>query len=364
MRVSQVRIERITKRFGTVSVLRDISLVVKESSFVSLLGPSGCGKTTLLRLIAGLEEAGGGTISIGDRVVSDPGRAVHVPPSSRNIGMVFQSYALWPHKTVWENVAHPLRVRKVRKQELAERVMDTLRLVRLESLGDRLPGELSGGQQQRVALGRAIVYQPDLLLLDEPLSNLDAKLRTEMRYEIRELQRRKRLTTVYVTHDQEEAFAISDQICLMNGGAIEQLGQGLDLYESPSTRFVAEFVGAANQLDGQVTAIGEANCFGVAVSSWHFNVRSAHHFDVGAKVSLLMRPHSVRLENKTALNLDSAEGCVMSVVYLGGVTEYELSIVERRLRVRELGPPRFAPGQIVTASLGDYQAIALPRFNT
>ena len=248
--MTDVRIENVEKRFGDVQVLHQIALTVPSRALVTLLGPSGCGKTTLLRIVAGLERADGGVVAIHDRVVADAARGIHVPSAQRNVGMVFQSYALWPHKRIWENVAYPLRVRKVAAQESRDRVQQALELVQLGHLAQRFPGELSGGQQQRVAIARAVVYEPELLLLDEPLSNLDAKLRAEMRFEIRELQQRCKLTTLYVTHDQEESFVISDHICLMHEGKLEQMGSGLELYEQPRSHFVADFVGTTNKLAG------------------------------------------------------------------------------------------------------------------
>jgi len=363
--MSKVTIDTVSKRFGQVNVLQGISLVVEESSLVSLLGPSGCGKTTLLRLVAGLEEPERGAIRIGDRVVSSPEANISVPAAQRNVGMVFQSYALWPHKRVWENVAHPLRVRGIARSLVRDRVMEALRLVQLERLSERFPGELSGGQQQRVALARAIVYEPDVLLLDEPLSNLDAKLRTEMRYEIRELQQRCRLTTIYVTHDQEEAFVISDRICLMNHGVLEQMGEGLDLYESPATSFAAEFVGAANQLEGEVTAINDRDSLGVKIAeTWMLCVRHSGSLPtMGERVSVIVRPHDIQLARTPTANRSAIRGTVRTSTYLGGTTEYLMETDYFAMRVRDVGRPRFATGQIVFASVGDMQSVILSRSN-
>ncbi|HLX29084.1 MAG TPA: ABC transporter ATP-binding protein [Casimicrobiaceae bacterium] len=359
--MSAVSVDAVSKNFGTVAVLHSISLTVEQSSFVTLLGPSGCGKTTLLRLIAGLEVPNAGRIVIGSRVVTAPEADVHIPAAQRNVGMVFQSYALWPHKRIWENVAHPLRVRKVDRNETKGRVMEALRLVQLEHLWDRFPGELSGGQQQRVALARAIVYEPDVLLLDEPLSNLDAKLRAEMRYEIRELQRRCSLTTVYVTHDQEEAFAISDRVCLMNNGALEQMGEGLELYENPLSRFTAEFVGAANQLVGRVIVTDRDGIHVRIGNDWTLRARAtgSRALDVGTDVSVLIRPHDLKLESLEASNGNGIRALVKATTYLGGATEYVVEASQHKLRARELGRPRFVSGQPVLASVGDLQSIAL-----
>jgi iron(III) transport system ATP-binding protein len=342
--MSTVRIENVEKRFGEVEVLKRVSLTIPAHSLVTLLGPSGCGKTTLLRLVAGLERPDAGALTIGERVVSDPARGVHVPPAGRRIGMVFQSYALWPHRRVWENVAYPLRTRKTPPGELRDRVQQALSLVQLAPLAERFPGELSGGQQQRVALARAIVYEPDVLLLDEPLSNLDAKLRTEMRYEIRELQQRSRLTTLYVTHDQEEAFVISDHICLMRGGAIEQLGSALDLYHTPRTRFVADFVGAANQLGGIARAPSNNGRVAVSVADgWELTARCQHAFAAGDRLWLLVRPEDVVLEPGDT----GTTARVTQVVYLGGISEYALDGGGFRLKARELKAPRLSSGDRV-----------------
>jgi ABC-type Fe3+/spermidine/putrescine transport system ATPase subunit len=239
--------------------------------------------------------------------------------------------------------------------------MEALRLVQLAQLWQRFPGELSGGQQQRVALARAIVYEPEVLLLDEPLSNLDAKLRAEMRYEIRELQQRCRLTTIYVTHDQEEAFVISDRICLMNQGVLEQTGDGVDLYENPSTRFTAEFVGAANQLDGEVTAVDGQDHVSVKVAdTWLLCGRNTNTaIYVGAKVSVLIRPHDIQLEAHGPNENSGVQGTIRTNTYLGGATEYLLQVENVQLRAREVGRPRFVSGQTVTASVGDMRAIVL-----
>jgi len=345
--VSAVTIENLEKRFGNAEVVKRVTLTIPAHTLVTLLGPSGCGKTTLLRLVAGLEQADNGVIAIGKRVVSNPARGVHVPTAMRNVGMVFQSYALWPHKRVWENIAHPLHVRKIPSSELRDRVQEVLNLVQLGHLAERFHGELSGGQQQRVALARAIVYEPEVLLLDEPLSNLDAKLRAEMRYEIRELQSRCRLTTLYVTHDQEEAFVISDQICLMRDGAIEQLGGALDLYHTPRTRFVADFVGATNQLPGRARNASHDGSVTVAVAdNWEFAARCQHEFAAGDKLWLLLRPEDITL----AASGIGAAARVTQVTYLGGISEYVLDAGSFKLKARELSVPRLAAGDRVGVS--------------
>jgi putative spermidine/putrescine transport system ATP-binding protein len=248
--MARLELAGITKRYGEVTAADDLSLDVADGEFVVLLGPSGCGKTTTLRIIAGFIEPTSGTVRLGGRDVTV------LPPWKRNAGLVFQSYALFPHMTVGENVAFGLEMRKVPKAEMAPRIAEALRLVRLDHLSGRLPRQLSGGQQQRVALARALVFHPDVLLLDEPLSNLDAKLRQDVRVEIRELQRKLGLTTVMVTHDQEEALTMADRLVVMSEGRIRQIGTQQDLYERPSDRFVADFVGRSTFIDGRMEGPG------------------------------------------------------------------------------------------------------------
>jgi len=253
---NEVIIKDAVKRYGDFTALNGVSLNIKEGEFFTLLGPSGCGKTTLLRMIAGFNSIEAGDFYFGDKRIND------VPAHKRDIGMVFQNYAIFPHLTVKENVAYGLKARKVGKKEMEERVAEALKLVQIEHLADRKPNELSGGQQQRVALARAFVIEPSVLLMDEPLSNLDAKLRVQMRTVIKKLQRRLGITTIYVTHDQEEALAISDRIAVMKDGNIMQIGTPNEIYAKPQNPFVAGFIGVSNFLDcdvqgGKVTIQGE-----------------------------------------------------------------------------------------------------------
>jgi len=243
--MSGVKLERIVKRFDSQVVVAGVSLEVKSGELFTLLGPSGCGKTTLLRMLAGFYRQEEGNIYFGDRLIND------LPAHQRNTGMVFQNYAVFPHLSVFENVAYGLRARKVPEKELRQQVLKALETVKLGPYAERQPAQLSGGQQQRVALARALVIQPQLLLMDEPLSNLDAKLRVEMRLEIRRLQREYGITTIYVTHDQEEALAISDRIAVMNQGVVEQVGAPREIYFRPRTAFVADFIGTTNFLPGE-----------------------------------------------------------------------------------------------------------------
>lgn len=242
----EVRLENLTKKFSDVIAVNNVTLKIFNGELLTLLGPSGCGKTTTLRMIAGFLMPDEGDIYFDDT------RITHLPPEKRDVGMVFQSYALWPHMTVFDNVAFGLKLRKLPKDEIKKRVKDILELVRLEGLENRYPRQLSGGQQQRVALARALVIEPQVLLLDEPLSNLDAKLREEMRFEIKDLQRKLRITTIYVTHDQAEALALSDRIAVMNQGRIIQVGTPYEIYNAPTNEFVARFVGVSNLIEGKV----------------------------------------------------------------------------------------------------------------
>src|ERR1700742_1574971 len=260
--MSGVTFERVSKVYGADTVVDDISLDVADGEFVVLLGPSGCGKTTTLRIVAGFVEPTAGHVRLGERDITA------LPPWKRNAGLVFQSYALFPHMTVAENVAFGLEMRKLPKAEMAPKIAEALRLVRLEHLADRLPRQLSGGQQQRVALARALVFRPDVLLLDEPLSNLDAKLRQDVRVEIRELQRKLGLTTVMVTHDQEEALTMADRLVVMSEGKIRQIGSQQDLYERPADKFVADFVGRSTFIDGRIDGPGRfVSAGGLVVAS-------------------------------------------------------------------------------------------------
>ena len=248
--MASVTITGVTKSFGNVKVLQEFNQKFEDGEFITLLGPSGCGKTTMLRLIAGFEKPSSGEIYIGNKLVSS--EKEFLPPEKRGIGMVFQSYAVWPHMNVFDNIAYPLKIQKINKNEIEERVNQVLKIVHLEQYKDRFPSELSGGQQQRVALARALVIKPDVLLMDEPLSNLDAKLRVEMRTAIKEIQNSIGITTVYVTHDQEEAMAVSDRIAVMKDGEIQHLGQPKDIYQRPANLFVATFIGKTNVLNGNL----------------------------------------------------------------------------------------------------------------
>ncbi len=318
--MSSIRLANIRKQYGPVFAVADVSLDVEPGQFVTLLGPSGSGKTTTLRMIAGLEQPSSGTLMIGERLVFDERELVRT--SERNLGMVFQSYAVWPHKTVFGNVAFPLQQRGVAQREQAGRVQEMLEMVELGGLAQRYPSELSGGQQQRVALARAMVARPEVILFDEPLSNLDAQLRESMRNLLLSLHERFHFTAVYVTHDQTEAMVLSDRVHVMNKGRIVQSGSPRELYEQPADLFVAEFIGQANVLPIMETRSNGAEVL-VAGGHWLTLPLSAAR-NLG---SLVIRPHSVRLvptETRESDNLCKA--LVLRVIYLGDRAQYELDL--------------------------------------
>jgi iron(III) transport system ATP-binding protein len=299
-----VRLERVAKRFGAIAALEEVTLALPPGSLVTLLGPSGCGKTTTLRIVAGLEQPSSGRVFIGEREVTG------LPPSARNITMMFQSYALFPHLSVFENVAYGLRVQRRPASEIRQRVEAALDLVGLPGFGARQPGQLSGGQQQRVALARAIVMEPEVLLFDEPLSNLDAKLRKRVRGELRHLQRRLGITSLYVTHDQAEALAMSDTVVVMNHGRVEQVGPPVELYRRPATRFVADFVGEANLL--------AADYDGTRVRLGGYAFAYAQPGVAAGPVTLMARPEAVRVQQDGG----GLRGLVATAFYVGAGAEY------------------------------------------
>jgi ABC-type Fe3+/spermidine/putrescine transport system ATPase subunit len=313
-----IRVAGVGKRFGAAIAVDRADLTVADGELFTLLGPSGCGKTTLLRLLAGFVQPDAGEIRFGDRLVNG------LPPYARNIGMVFQNYALWPHMTVAENVSYGLRIRKLPAAALRARLDEGLRKVNLTGLESRYPGQLSGGQQQRVALARALVLEPDILLLDEPLSNLDAKIRVQVRAEIRLLQQALRITTVYVTHDQEEALSLSDRVAVMKDGRILQVGPPKELYERPRTRFVADFVGTNNLVTGEVLERRDRDLLvRTAIGDLHAIPNGA----VAGRCVLAIRPENVALGTAGtggATEDNMVEGRVALLSYLGNTLRYDL----------------------------------------
>ncbi len=354
-----IQIEGVTKRFGATTAVRDLSLEVRDREFVTLLGPSGCGKTTLLRLIAGFMAPDEGAIRVGAATLSTP--AGVVPPERRGMGMVFQNYAVWPHKTVYQNVAFGLEVRKVATTEVRARVARVLELVTLAGLETRYPSQLSGGQQQRVALARSLVVEPSILLLDEPLSNLDAKLRERMRWELKELQRRTGITFVYVTHDQSEAMALSDRVAVMHQGELMQVGTPREVYTRPANRTVADFMGLVNLIPARVLrAAGDESV--VVVGGGHrITIALPPRIAESHTVQLAVRPESVRLARATGATMEtgSMPGKIADVTFLGNLTDCYVTLDDgTRVRVQADSGQRLEVGQPVVLRFGD-QAVTV-----
>jgi iron(III) transport system ATP-binding protein len=313
--VAAVELRGLTKRYGTQAVVDDVSLSIEHGRLVCLLGPSGCGKTTTLRLIAGFVEPSDGEIRVGDRVMSSPAQTV--PPERRNMSMIFQSYALWPHMTVAQNVSYGLQLRKAGRDVINAKLKAILATTHLDQLADRYPGELSGGQQQRVALARALIVEPETLLLDEPLSNLDANLREEMRFEVRRLHDQYRYTTVYVTHDQSEAMTTADLIAVMNFGKIEQLGTPEEIYDRPRSEFVARFIGSSNVIKGQALDANHLSFSGSTIRC------SGDKLVAGGEGAVAVRQHVIRLwASKPDAVENVVPGTVTRQVFLGSSRDY------------------------------------------
>jgi iron(III) transport system ATP-binding protein len=317
-------IEKVRKRYAGIEALAEVSLAVQGGEFFTLLGPSGCGKTTLLRCVAGFLRLDAG------RILCDGERMDILPAHTRDIGMVFQNYAIFPHLTVFENVAYGLRARRLAPAEVRRRAQDALRLVQMEPLADRRPDQLSGGQQQRVALARAMAIRPRLLLMDEPLSNLDAKLRVEMRTEIRRLQRELGITTIYVTHDQEEALAISERLAVMNAGRVEQVGFPWDVYLAPRSAFVAQFIGTSNALRGMLVG-ADGPWARVDIGGWMLRTRRAEA--VAGRMLVVFRPEAVDLlpEGGDCPGATLGEGVVVNQEFLGAILRYRLRLADGSL---------------------------------
>jgi iron(III) transport system ATP-binding protein len=324
-----LEVEGLEKAFrtrgGRTIALDKIDISVRNGEFLTILGPSGCGKTTLLRILAGFERPDAGEVLLDGRAIT------HLPPNKRPLAMVFQNFALFPHLTVFDNVAYGLRVAKVPKADLRERVEVALMLINLAGLEDRLPGQLSGGQQQRVALARSIIVRPRVLLLDEPLSNLDARLREQMRAELRRIQRQLGITSIYVTHDQADAMAMSDRIVVMNDGRIEQIGTPTEVYEQPASLFVADFIGQANMLEAETKKVG-AGVVTVAVLGQEFTIASETTFPEG-RLTLVVRPEDIKVtplalcpEHRPGAGELSAVGRVRSREFLGSMIQFVVQL--------------------------------------
>ena len=315
-----VRLESIVKRFGRVTAVDNIDLDVAPGEFLTLLGPSGSGKTTTLKMIAGLEHPTSGEVFIDQESVVDK------PSFKRDLGMVFQNYALFPHMTVFDNIAFPLKMRSVSKTDIHEKVTSILDVVQLAGFDMRYPRQLSGGQQQRIALARALVYEPSVLLMDEPLGALDKKLREEMQLEVKQIQERIRITTIYVTHDQSEALTMSDTIALMNEGRIEQIGAPEELYEKPNSRFVADFIGESNFLEGDVSNIENQSTEIKTTKGLVVQVKTRRGIEVGQSVTLAIRPEKIRLDATVERSVNLFQGKVDNVVYLGEIVKYVVTM--------------------------------------
>jgi iron(III) transport system ATP-binding protein len=355
-----VRLDNITKRFGDVAAVRSVSLEIRDGELFFLLGPSGCGKTTVMRMIAGFYEPDEGRILFNDRDVS------RVAPHQRNTGMVFQNYALWPHMTVFENVAYGLDVRRVSADDKKKRVIEALEIVQMTHLAERSPNQLSGGQQQRVALARALVIKPDVLLLDEPLSNLDAKLRLEMRDELKRIHEATRITALYVTHDQKEALSLADRMAVMKDGVIEQLGTPQEVYRSPANQFVAGFIGEMNFLQGKIESIDRgadgAACV-VFVGQGRLRARcEAPSFVVGQPVTCGIRPEAVWVGDTAHAAQETVAARVVSTVYLGETEQYILRVGDgQTMKALEANPEKIRrPGDEVAVGARPQDVMIFP----
>lgn len=311
----QVIIKDAVKTYGDFNAVDHVDLEIREGELFTLLGPSGCGKTTLLRMIAGFNSIEGGTIAFGDKVING------IPAHKRNIGMVFQNYAIFPHMTVFENVAYGLKARKINKDEIEKRVNEALEMVQIQNLKDRQPANMSGGQQQRVALARAIVIHPDILLMDEPLSNLDAKLRVQMRTTIKKVQKKLGITTIYVTHDQEEALAISDRIAVMKGGKIQQVETPKNIYTRPSNEFVANFIGTSNIIEGKVLKYKDESA--VITANQEVTIEMKLNRKKEEDVKLSIRPEEFTIQKEKTNGLS---GKVELKLFLGDFLNYEITL--------------------------------------
>jgi len=358
---ARIDIDNLTVRYGDVVAVDGVSLSIGQGEHVTLLGPSGCGKTTTLRAIAGLEEPSGGTIRIAGATVYSAAERRNVPAERRGVSMVFQSYAVWPHMSVFDNVAYGLRVRKLASGEIAREVERALDLVQMRAFASRSAALLSGGQQQRVALARAIAFSPDVLLFDEPLSNLDAKLRAEMRVELRDLQRRLGVTSVYVTHDQEEALAISDRVVVMNVGGIEQIGTPEEIYNRPRTRFVADFVGSANLIAGKVRNVAAAAGpvdfdaeGGVLLRAW------AAHLPRGGEDRVAVRTAYIDIAaGAPSGRPNSVAGTIRQRLFHGDFIQYIVDCATGQLTVRRPPTEMFDEDAPVTISFAPEHCILL-----
>lgn len=349
--MSYIQLTNVMKQFGDVIAIPDLNLSIEKGECFSMLGPSGCGKTTTLRMIAGFEDLDGGEIRVGDRLLSAKASNYYLPPEQRNFGMVFQAFAVWPHMTVYDNVAFPLALKKLSKQEIEKRTTDALRHTNLLSVAQKSPDDLSGGGKQRVALARALALNPDVMLLDEPLSSLDPHLREEMRFEIKALQRKFGFSIIYVTHDQSEAMALSDRIMVMRKGVVEQIDTPLNVYNNPANKFVFNFIGLSNQLNVNLSPQGVS--FEGLVGSYNIQPAPSAELMNQGKAILATRPSEIDFVASGGVN-----GIVKRRSYLGEVVDYSILIGNQELRVqkgrRDPGPQEGEPCQVAFNKLHWY----------
>ena len=324
--MTELKLHHIYKRYGNVTAVSDFNIDVADGEFISFLGPSGCGKTTILRMIAGFEKPSEGVITIGDQELSNAEKGFFLAPEKRGIGMVFQSYAVWPHMNVTDNVGYPLKIQNVPKEERQQRVMKMLELVHLKEYAERFPNQLSGGQQQRVALARALVAQPSLLLLDEPLSNLDAKLRESMRFEISAIQKELGITVIYVTHDQSEAMAMSDRIVVMSMGKVQQIGRPYEIYTQPANQMVADFIGLVNFIPA--TAKGDR----IFVSGLE-NMSFPNPRKLAGEAVIAVRPENITISKSGGM----VKGVMHHRFYMGDSVDYRVKVKDQFIRVIQKG---------------------------
>ncbi|MHC1744311.1 MAG: ABC transporter ATP-binding protein [Syntrophobacteraceae bacterium] len=354
-------LQDIVKRFDALEAVSHVSLDIRDGELFTLLGPSGCGKTTLLRLIGGFHHPDRGEILFGEK------RVTGIPPYERNIGMVFQNYALWPHMTIFDNVAYGLKLKKVPRQDIGDKVAHALGLVNLKGLEARYPGQLSGGQQQRVALARALVLNPDVLLLDEPLSNLDAKIRLQVRAEIRKLQKELAITTIYVTHDQEEALTLSDRIAVIEHGRLQQIGSPWDLYERPASAFVADFIGINNLIPGRIQERAEPNGrVRVKTAIGLFLSECDSRLEVGDECTLCVRPETASIGTRVDAREDANHlaGAVGFASFIGSTIRYDVEVGGSITFRVDVHNPRdqkpYVPGDQVHVFFSSRTALAIP----
>ena len=325
---AQVDVRSLAKHFGTVKAVDDITFSAEPGSFLTLLGPSGSGKTTTLNIIAGFESPSAGEVLLGSEPIT------FIPTYKRNIGMVFQNYALFPHMTVAQNIAYPLKMRRVTKSQIDQMIDEAMQMVQLEGFGDRFPKQLSGGQQQRVAIARALVFNPPLLLMDEPLGALDKKLREQMQIEIKRIQNQTGITVIYVTHDQEEALVMSDQIIILNNGRLQQIGSPAEIYDKPRNRFVADFIGETNLLDAEVRKENAHSIVELIGLDAQFEAPSEMAL-VPGEIAVSIRPEMLWLDNHRTDRPAGIEGQIEELIYVGESTKYIVKVLDKQVVIRQ-----------------------------